>query len=287
MIRPRHLLLALAAAASGLATAVALVAASQSPPVLPRSLHLLLMGIGMAWVGLAAVYLPFGRQPLWLRLAICTTVALGGGAIGAIADGQLSGEHAYATWCGVMLFGAFVIATPLIYLWARGLRLTHAEHPPIEYWKPRRQFSLWTLLLTTTCTAVLLAIAVRLEFPINELYTVLVIVGSTAIVAYVTTGTILSRISLLWGVVAIPAMIVLLARWLGTIERDLYISMLIVASTTAIVMTVWMLILRIAGYYLLWPDYAAEETVGPSKRLVDEHERPVEPANGPEAAQPH
>jgi hypothetical protein len=234
---------------------------------------MVIIGIGLGYAGLAGVYLALGRQRVVFRILISTGIALAGGAIGAAGEG-----HDYQNWCGVMLFGAFAIAVPLIYLWARGLRITHPDHPPIVYWKPRAQFSLWGMLSLTTCLAVLLAVAMRLQFPIFALYAVVVICSCAGGLAYVSTGTLLSNVSPAWPLLAIPAGTVVSAFALSSIGGGgtPLAPAFAAAIAAAVVNTATMLILRIAGYRLQWPDYAAIETVGPTKRLVDPQGEPIE-----------
>jgi hypothetical protein len=282
-VRPRHLLIVLAALAIALTTSVALVLRRLSDATFPASESLAVIGVGMGWVGLGSFYLALGRQRLVLRLAISTTVALAGGAICAAGEGMESPD--FATWCGVMLFGMFVVAVPLVYLWARGLRLTHPEHPPLVFWKPRGQFSLWGLLSTLTCTGIFLAIAVKLRFPIQSLFAVMVLCGSIGAITYVVAGTLLSPVRALWPLVAIPLTIILTGAAISSIDPNTVRNDFIVSAATAAIVVTWMLVLRLAGYYLHWPDYTAIETVGPSKRLVDEQGRPVDPAVLAESAE--
>lgn len=279
VIRPRHLLIILMAAALAL---ISVVAALRQPSderihLYADGLGFVTIGLGMGWAGLASCYLVFGRQPLWLRVPACTLVAVAGGAVSApgAASGRLASPD-YRGWCGVLLFAAFVSAVPLMYMWARGLRLTHAEHPPIEYWKPRGQFSLGKLFALITCSAVLLAVGVRLRFPVNEIDIVLTLCGMTAIVTYAAGVTLLSRIPLYWACLAIPSAVIAAGAALArVISIDLAHYVLTPLGVTAIVLP-WMALLRGAGYYLYWPDYSALETVGPNKRLVDEEGNPVE-----------
>jgi len=262
------------AVALALVTVVALLARPHDGTTFPANISLVVIGLGMGWTGLASCYLAFGRQWVLLRIPLCTLIAVSGGAISAL--GERPDNADYGNWCGVLLFATFVVAVPLIYLWARGLRLTHPEHPPIEYWKPRSQFTLSKLFALITCAAVLLAVAVRLKFPIEAIYIVLMLCGTIAAVTYVGAATILSRIPLVWACLAIPIPVLITGVWLAESGLGTFSQMVIAPTSIAVIIVPWMLMLRIAGYYLHWPDYSAIETVGPSKRLVDEHGQPVE-----------
>ncbi len=281
-VRPRHLLVVLAALAIALVTGVALVWRQVSGVTFPAPESVSVIGVGMGWVGLASFYLALGRQRLMVRLAISTAAALAGGAICAAGEGMHPPD--YGNWCGVMLFGMFVVAVPLIYLWARGLRLTHPEHPPLVFWKPRGQYSLWGLLTTLTVTGVFLAIVVRLRFPLGSLYVVMVLCGSIGAITFAAAGSLLSPIRPFWPLVAIPLAVILTGFWISSIDPGVVRNDMLVSAAAALVVTVWMLVLRLAGYYLRWPDYTALETVGPSKRLMDEQGRLVESAELEDAA---
>lgn len=281
-VRSRHLLVALAIAAIVLVTLVALLARSLEEARGPTFLAMAVIGIGMGWGGLGGCYLALGRQWLVARLALSTAIALAAGGIcGLAADAGM-----LRRWCGVMLFAVFVVAVPLIYLWARGLRLMHPEHPPVEYWRPRSQFSLWGMLTAITCVSILLAIATRLEFPLDALYAVLVICGCVGGIPYVAGATLLSRLPAVWPALTIPAAMMAATLALHTLGPISVFHEITAALAETVVVTIWMLVLRIAGYRLHWPDYSALETVGPSKRLVDEHGQPVDAQDAASSSPP-
>ena len=281
-VRPRHLLVVLAALAIALVTGVALVWRRVSGIAFPLPESLTIIGIGLGWVGLASFYLALGRQQLIQRLTLSTAAALAGGVI--CAEGEGFPLPHYGVWCGVTLFGMFVVAVPLIYLWARGLRLTHPEHPPLVFWKPRGQFSLWGLLTALTVAGVFLGIVAKLQFPVGKLYVVMVLSGSVGAITYAAAGTLLSPIPLFGPLVVIPLTIILTGAWMTTIDPITVRQDMLVSAGAALVVTAWMLVLRLAGYHLRWPDYTAPETVGPSKRLMDEQGRLVESAELEDAA---
>lgn len=265
-IRQRHLLVLLLVAALALVTLVALVVRrSLDWHAGPVPLPLILVGTGLAYMGLAALYLALGRQNVLLRVLAATGLSVAGGLIAATGEGLREPEQ-FQIWAGFGLFNAFCVSVPAIYAWARGLRVTHDEHPPLVFWQPKRQFSLWGMLSAMTVLAVVLGVAVRLQFPIDRMATVMALCTVTALITYVVAGTLLNRMTLGTCATASAIAVIISLFPLALVGINSEMGLVGTASQAGVTFLVCY-VLRTAGYYLRWPDYEGEETVGPTKRL--------------------
>jgi hypothetical protein len=256
--RPRHVLIALLVAALSLATVCALAidnwTLKSGQPLLSDGL----VGVGLAYMGIAGFYVALGRQPVLLRILVSTALSVAGGYAAACGE-----DLNPRLWAGVAMFCSFFVAVPGIYAWARSLRIVHPDHPAPVFWEPRRQFSLWGLLSTVTVLAIVLGVAVRLQFPMAALEMVLVLCGTTTLITYTTAATLLSRLTWVSPVALAGAALASVALLtFKEVETEEAAAALFAQTTVTVI---FFGVLRIAGYRIRWPDYTGLETIGPNK----------------------
>jgi hypothetical protein len=253
--RPRHVMVGLLIAAAIIVQTLAVELAKFTGATPFSPVASLVIGLSFGNVALAAIYLALGRQTVVIRCLAALVIALAAGFVGSVCEPDPESE--VEVWRGVFLFNTFLIATPILYLWARGLRLIHSEHPPEAQVAGRPRFSLWTAMSGMTCLAIVLAVARNLEFPVQATVGILLVAVATGGVAMTAVATLLGKTSIpvalgwIGGAVLVATWILRTFARIGPDAWSVFGTILVEGAFVAVVM----LVLRMAGYRLRWPIY--------------------------------
>jgi hypothetical protein len=121
------------------------------------------IGLALAQIGMAGLWLALARGPLWQRGLIMIAAILLGGPLAALATNGF-----LVHWCVVTTIYAAITACPLLAARCLGVHLAVADDGAVS--DPRlRQFTIRAILVLTTCVAALLGIGRILDYPWRQI----------------------------------------------------------------------------------------------------------------------